>query len=444
MSEKVIKEPARDTPVIGECDVLVAGGGSAGLAAAASAARNGARVILVERYGYLTGLHASARVGSFCGFHINIGGRPVQLVKGIGGEILDRLKARKGLGSPHVFGNAGAVTYDPFLFKIIAEDLALEAGVQLLLHTLIVDVIMDGQDTIKGVVIESKAGRGAILARMFVDCTGDADLAARAGAPCRLGRNGETQYPSHNFHMGNVNIETAMRTPVPDLRAKMEAVAKRGELDLPRTDGVFLPTPRPGEVMCNLTRVSRNGAWLNGLSVEDLTYAEVSGKRQVQNYGQFLRKYIPGFEAAYIEDAGQIGIRQTRMIDGEYVLTTEDVLSGARFEDAVVQNAWCIERHEATQVKIVWLEAGDFYEIPYRCLVPLKVDNLLVAGRCIATEYEAQASARVTAQCFAEGQAAGLACVMSMREKSIPRKVDALELRKTLNEQGAGLDDKIK
>jgi len=325
----------------------------------------------------------------------------------------------------------------------VAEEILIEASVSILMQTMVVDTITDGANMLAGLIVESKAGRQAILAKMIIDCTGDADVAAMAGVPYRLGHKGETQYPSHNFRMQNVDVRVARQTSIPALRQKMKEIAVNGEFDLPRTDGVFLPTGRPGEVLCNMTRVSRDGASLNGTKVDDLTYGEIVGKKQAQQYALFLKKYIGGFENSFLDDTGQIGIRQSRMIDGEYVLTNEDVLSGAKFKDAIAKNAWCIELHQGDGVQVVWLKAGDYYEIPYRCLVPKRIDNLLVAGRCISTEHEAQASARVTAQCFSEGQAAGTAAAIGLKKETTPRQMDPELLRRVLDEQGASLSSAI-
>jgi ribulose 1,5-bisphosphate synthetase/thiazole synthase len=438
MSRNVYLEKAREIPILARADVLVGGGGPAGLAAAASAARAGADVLLVERYGYLTGAHASAIIGTFCGIYNLIGGKPNQLIKGLTSEILTGLKSREGLSEPRRDGNAAIVVYDPFLFKQISEELVLKSGAQILMHAWIADVMMEG-DRIRGVIIESKAGRQAILGEVVIDATGDADIAARAGAPFRLGEKGFTQFPSTMFRMENVNQEKAKDVSFADLRERIRRANETGEYALPREDGLFFITPRKGEVVCNVTTVSRGGKSINGTDPTDLTFAEIEGKRQAKEYERFFREKIPGFEEAFMDDTGQIGIRETRIIDGEYILKNNDVMEGRKFEDAIAKCCWPIEQHLLNEVKMVWLKEGDYYEIPYRCLLPQNVENLLVVGRCISAEHEAQASVRVAGPCFAEGEAAGVASAMAVKSKRSVRELNPKELRNRLLQNGADL-----
>jgi len=427
-----------ETPIIGEKGVIICGGGPAGIAAAVAAAEEGADVILIERYGYLTGAHASATIGTFCGVYNIVQDEINQLVKGIMTELLNQLKRVDGLCEPIRFGKTAIAVYDPLWFKQISENLVLRSGANLLMHALVVDVIMDG-NTVKGVIIESKSGRQAIMGATVIDATGDADIAARAGVPYRMGDNGFMQFPSTMFRMASVNKEKAKQTTYPELTEKIREARNSGRLILPRDDALFFFTPRKGEVVCNVTTVSRQGKVINGTDVEDLTFAEIEGKKQAREYEAFFRKYVPGFEEAYIEDTGQIGIRETRIIDGEYILKNEDVVEGKKFNDAIARSAWPIELHALDEMKWVWLEEGDYYEIPYRCLVPQKVENLLVAGRCISSEHEAQASVRVAGQCFAEGEAAGTAAAMALEKGVSPRKIDSEALRKRLIDRGADL-----
>jgi hypothetical protein len=223
------------------------------------------------------------------------------------------------------------------------------------------------------------------------------------------------------------------------LHKLLKEVNKSGKLSLPRDDGFIFFTPRKGEVVCNVTTVSKEGRVIDGTKVEDLTYAEIEGKKQARQYEKFFREYVPGFEEAFIDDTGQIGIRETRIVDGEYILKNKDVVEGKKFEDGIARSSWPIELHSLDEVKLVWLEEGDYYEIPYRCLLPQKVDNLLPVGRCISAEHEAQASVRVAGQCFAEGEAAGTAATMAIRQGISPREIDVKQLRKRLIEKGANL-----
>jgi glycine/D-amino acid oxidase-like deaminating enzyme len=438
MHRRVFLERSKQIPVTLEKDIVIGGGGPAGIAAAVAAAREGCDVVLIERYGFLTGAHASGHVGTFCGVYYVVDGKLTELVKGFVSELLHRLRDVSGLCEPVWFGRTGLVTYDPLWFKQISEELVLGAGAHLLLHSLITDVIVEGNE-IRGLITESKSGRHAIMGKIFIDATGDADIAARAAAPYNLGDKGVMQFPSTNFRIANVKTEIAKDLTFADLHRKLSEVAQLGELNLPRADGYLFLTPRKGEMVCNMTTVSRKGGVLDGTKVDDLTYAEVEGRKQAREYEKFLKKYLPGFEEIFIEDAGQIGIRETRTILGDYTLTNDDVVKASKFEDAIARSAWPIELHAIDEVKLVWLDEGDFYEIPYRCLLPKGVENLLVAGRCISAEHEAQASVRVAAQCFAEGEAAGTAAAMALKAGADVREINPLELRKRLVQKGAYL-----
>jgi hypothetical protein len=214
------------------------------------------------------------------------------------------------------------------------------------MHTLIVDTIIEGSD-IKGVIIESKAGKQAVLGKIIIDATGDADIAARAGVPFKMGDKGFMQYPSTLFRMENVDEEKARAVTFPELCRSVEEACRLGTIALPRKDALFFLMPRRRGVVCNVTRVSRNGAVIDGTSPEDLTYAEIEGKKQARTYEKLFREYIPGFEDAFMADAGQIGIRETRILDGEYILKNEDVMEGKKFDDAIARSSWPIALHES-------------------------------------------------------------------------------------------------
>jgi hypothetical protein len=241
------------------------------------------------------------------------------------------------------------------------------------------------------------------------------------------------------FRMEHVNQEKASVVSFADLRERIRRANKTGEYALPREDGLFFITPRKGEVVCNVTTVSHGGKSIDGTNPTDLTFAEIEGKRQAKEYERFFQENIPGFEEAFLDDTGQIGIRETRIIDGEYILRNDDVMEGRKFEDSIAKCCWPIERHLLNEVKMVWLKEGDYYEIPYRCLLPQKVENLLVVGRCISADHEAQASVRVAGPCFAEGEAAGAASAMAVESKRSVRELNPKELRKRLLQNGVDL-----
>ncbi len=438
-----IREPARWTPVIREADVVVLGGGPAGIAAAVAAARLGARTLLVERYGFLGGMGTAALVTSFCGLYANVYGEIRQVVRGIADEMLARIAALDGLNTPQLFADRIAVqSYDVAAYKCAADDLVLSAGVELLFHTLAVGAVVEN-GRIDALLVESKSGRGAVRGRVFIDCSGDADLAAWAGAPYAKGdATGFLQLPTLMFRLGNVDNARALAEGLPRLQARMAEAQARGEYSFPRLFPILRPQTHPGEWRANLTQVSRHGAPIDGTNVDDLTYAEIEGRRQVQLYHRFLRAEVPGFERCYIlEIAPQIGIRETRRIVGAYVLTREDVLGARYFPDAIGVAGWPVEIHLPGTIRFEFIPGRGYYGLPYRCLLPQGVDNLLVAGRCLSATPEAQASARVSGPCFAMGQAAGTAAALAARAGCRPADIEVATLRALLRQQGAYLGE---
>jgi len=411
-----------------EHDVIVAGGGTAGAAAAVAAARNGADTILIERYGFLGGTMTAGLVNPFMTFHAN----GEQIIEGIFQEIIDRLKSMNGYDE-----RTGA--FDAEIMKLVLDQMVEEAGVKLMLHTCVIDSIMQ-KNVIRGVEIYNKFGKQAILGKVVVDATGDGDVAVMAGAPYEKGRrrDGLTQPMTLNFRMGGVDLE---RMPPRDEINKLFKEAKnRGEISIPREKVLWFSTIRKGEIHFNTTRVIK----VDGTNVDDLTYAEMKARREMLELIKFLKERVPGFENAYLLMSGvQIGVRETRRIIGEYVLTEEDILKARKFEDVIARGSYPIDIHnpagEGTVIKRP--PPGEAYDIPYRCLVPKNVDNLLVAGRCISATHEAQAAIRVIPIVVAIGQAAGTAAALAAKLEVSPRDLDVSLLQKTLWEQGANLGE---
>jgi len=327
-------------------------------------------------------------------------------------------------------------------YKCAADDLVLGAGVDLLFHTLAVGAVMDGR-RIEALLVESKSGRAAVRGQLFIDCSGDADLAAWAGAPWAKGNaHGFLQLPTLMFRLGGVDTARALAEGLPTLRERMAAAHARGDYQFPRLYPILRPQAHPGEWRANMTQVSRHGAPIDGTNVEDLTFAEIEGRRQVRLYHRYLRAEVPGFEQAYIQEiATQIGIRETRRIQGLYELTRDDVLGARDFPDAIGVNGWPVEVHLPGTVRFEPIPGRGYHGLPYRCLVPRAVDNLLVAGRCLSATPEAQASARVSGPCFAMGQAAGTAAVLALRGGQRPAEIDVAALQARLRAQGAYLGE---
>jgi hypothetical protein len=449
-SQASVQEPGRTIPIFGEYDVVVMGGGPAGLAAATSAAKNGASVLLIERYGFLGGMGTAAGVTNFCGLHANVYGEIKQVVHGVADDLLSRMQALDGLNPPHlIFGKICAQAYDMSTLKCAADAMLLDAGVEILFHALGAGITMCDDGRIESLVLETKSGRVAVRASIFIDCSGDADLAHWAGLDYEKG-NGEGQmmYPTLMFRVGNVNAEEAGAAWLTIPKTMAEA-QRSGAYRFPRQGAVVRPQKHPYEWRVNVTQLkSPDGSATDGTDARDLSAGEIEGRRQIVDYLRFLRKEIPGFQEAYALDiAPQIGIRETRRIVGEYMLTAEDVLTCARFDDSIGVNGWPLEKHVAGDVVWEWPpipESCGYNQLPYRMILPRRTEaqrasNVLVAGRCASMTHDGQSAARVTGACFVMGEAAGAAAALALRDGVTVYEVDSSKLQQTLTAQGAFL-----
>jgi hypothetical protein len=442
LTSRTITEPARQIPLYGEYEVAVLGGGPAGIAAAVAAARAGRRTLLVERYGFLGGMGTAAGVTNFCGLHANVHGKMHRLVRGIASDLLARIDHLGGLNAPHlILGKILAQAYDTAAYKIAADDLLGACKVDILFHALGAGVVMHDERRINALLVETKAGRRAVRARIFIDCSGDGDLAAWAGAPFEMGDNeGGMLYPSMMFRLNGIDPEKAgdaWRT----IPALMEAAEARGTHKFPRKGAIVRPQRAGIEWRVNFTQLKRDdGSAINGLEPDDLTSGEIDGRRQAVAAYEFLRT-VPGFEKSYIVDLPpQLGIRETRRVVGGYMLSGEDVLGCASFEDSIGVNGWPMEVHVAGDVIFKFPpipESRGFNELPYRMLLPQGVDNLLVAGRCASMTHDGQSAARVSGACFAMGEAAGSAAALALSGNTIPRDIAVEKLQQALQQQGA-------
>jgi hypothetical protein len=439
---RTIEEPARQIPIYGEYEVAVLGGGPAGIAAAVAAARAGRRTLLVERYGFLGGMGTAAGVTNFCGLHANVHGEMHRVVRGVASELLARIDRLDGLNKPHlILGKIFAQAYDTAAYKIAADDLLAEHEVDILFHALGAGVAMQGETRINALFVETKAGRQAIRADIFIDCSGDGDLAAWAGAPYEVGDgHGHTLYPSMMFRLNGIDpakAGDAWRT-IPQLMEQAEA---RGTHKFPRKAAIVRPQRSQIEWRVNFTQLKRDdGSAINGLEPDDLTRGEIDGRRQAVEAFQFLRT-VPGFEKSYIVDLPpQLGIRETRRVVGGYQLSGEDVLGCASFDDSIGVNGWPMEVHVAGDVIFKFPpipESRGYNEMPYRMLLPEGVDNLFVAGRCASMTHDGQSAARVSGACFAMGEAAGTAAALALSGNTPPRGIAIEKLQQALKQQGA-------
>jgi hypothetical protein len=427
-----ITEPSRQTPVYGDYEVVVVGGGPAGMAAAIAAGRSGRSTICIERYGFCGGAGTAAGLSTFCGLHAVVHGEHKQIVHGIADDILERIQRMDGLNQPHltIQNQILAQAYDISAFKIAADELLAEANVHVLFHSFATGAVMASDHRIEA--------RG----RIFIDGSGDGDLSAWAGVPYEVGDGvGNMLYPSTMFRINGVDPAKAGRAweLVPKL---MEEAEQRGR-SFPRKKPIVRPQRNPIEWRANLTQIKNpSGTAVSGIDARELSYGEVEGRRQCWDVFQFIKENTPGFENAYIvEIAPQIGIRETRRVRGEYLLTEDDILGCANFADTIGVQGWPVEAHIKGDVKFVFAprDSRGFNEIPYRIIVPQKVDNLLVAGRCASMSHEGQSSARVSGPCFIMGQAAGTAADLALQANIAPRAVDVAALQQRLRAGGANL-----
>jgi hypothetical protein len=439
---RTIEEPARQVPLYGEYEIAVLGGGPAGIAAAVAAARAGRRTLLIERYGFLGGMGTAAGVTNFCGLHANVHGEMHRVVQGIASELLGRIDRLGGLNAPHlILGKIPAQAYDTAAYEIAADDLLASHKVDVLFHALGAGAVMRDDKRINALMVETKAGRQAVRAEIFIDCSGDGDLAAWAGARYEVGDgHGSMLYPSMMFRLNGIDPDKAgeaWRT----IPALMEAAEAAGTHRFPRKAAIVRPQRSPIEWRVNFTQLARaDGTAINGLEPDDLTRGEIEGRRQAVDAFNFLRT-VPGFEKSYIVDLPpQLGIRETRRIVGGHMLSGEDVLGCASFDDSIGVNGWPMESHVAGDVIFKFPpipESRGFNELPYRMLTPDGLDNLLVAGRCASMTHDGQSAARVSGACFAMGEAAGTAAALALDGNAMPRDIAVDKLQSHLKQQGA-------
>jgi hypothetical protein len=435
-TKHMIDEPAGKAPVVAEADLVVVGGGPAGIAAAVAGARNGLSTILLERYAYLGGLASGGMVlvlDDMCN-------GPEVTVRGLCSELIDRMTrmglcvtppeedwiadeakfqqwARWGVYNFHSHEKPQPVCYasafDPDGFKRASNDMVAEAGVNLRLHSWFSRAIVEG-GAVKGVVCESKSGRQAVLGKVVIDATGDLDVAASAGAAFSQGSFIVTTV----FRLGGVDTTEAERFEYeePEAFSVLDREAKK--IMGGSWERWWLKTPLPGVVWCNCPHM----AGFDGLSVEDLTRADFKGRERIANLVAFVREKMPGFANAFVIDvAPQIGVRTSRLLEGEYVMTKEDVASRRHFADSVAR--------------------GRDYYYPYRTLLPKEVSQLLVAGRHYSSTAAAQKISREIPPCMAMGEATGVAAALALESGVTVDRVDVAELQRRLREQGADPGD---
>src|SRR5699024_6534200 len=451
----------RELTVESPTDVLVIGSGPAGLAAAISAAREGMSVRLVERYGYLGGNLTGALVGP-CMTSFSLDGE-TQLIRGIFDEFVREMEALGGAvhpshtigGSPYsgfmTFGHDAVTPFDPEVAKRVASEMALDAGVELMLHSMMVDsIVEDGRIT--GVVVAHKGGMSLLPATVTVDASGDGDVAARGGAAFRYGRESDhsVQPMTLFFRVRDVDDDAvaAYQANHPEERFPFESVVEKAHQDgtysLPRRGVQLFKTLEPGVWRVNTTRVTG----VDGTDVHDLTRAEVTARRQVFDLLEIFRAELPGMaNCRWLDSAATMGVREPRRISGEDEITLDDLVAGRAFDDVIAVAGYPVDIHSPTSKDGPFDDdippTANIYEIPYRALIPAELDGLVVAGRCISGSHEALAAIRVMPPAFALGQAAGTAAAQAVRSGLAPRDVDVPALQERLLDAGAYLGQRL-
>ncbi len=444
----------KELPVIRNVDVVVVGCGPAGFGAAVAAAKNGARTLVFDAHGCIGGMATAGMVGPFMTSYDSKAEN--MIIRGVFEELVDRMVAIGGAIHPgkvhnndpyasyyHV-GHNNVTPFTTDAFKLIGMRMLKETGAELLLHTQFVDVVKDG-DQITGVIVANKDGLSVIEAKMVIDCSGDADVAARAGVPYVMGNeeDGNIQPASLFLRIGNVDME----------QVGAEMAKHNGEIysfhgpyrwlieehqddwNVPRAEICVFAGVEEGEYSINCSRILN----VDATKTEDLTRATQIGQEQAYEILRFLKKYAPGFEnARLIAAADTIGIRETRHIEGEYKLTGAEVAACVRHSDAIACMATNMDTHNKDNPGgTLYPPTGLYFTVPYLCLVPKGIGNLLVAGRAISADAMAGSAIRMMPSCMAFGEAAGTAAAMCVSDGNKAKDVDVSALREKLRAQGA-------
>lgn len=433
-----LRIPEREIPVVGEYDVVVVGGGTAGAFAGIAAARAGSKTLIVEQFGSLGGSATAGLVLPLMGVHMKgyDGHCPMSL------ELVERLRA------------LGAVEDDPNYFdtailRMVLEDMAVESGCNLMYYTTLVEAVKDG-DRLTHIVVNNKNGLSAYKAKYFIDATGDADVAKSAGVPYQSGDANRVNQPvSLRFEMAGVDYDKfhefmqsmgnhshkyfAMNTPGMDkVLAKAEEDGVLTKQDIFYFQAFGIPG-RPDAMNFNCPELSTKE---NVVDPEFMTQKQVDGKKAILRLRTFLRKYIPGFENAYITELAQlVGFRESRRIEAEYMLSIEDILGYRKFEDGIAASNYPLDIHgvDNSYLNVSYADLPEnerFWEVPFRTMIPKTVGNLLVAGRCAGMDFRSQSAARVQPTCRSMGEAAGIAAALAAKEDGISfKQLDGAQVR---------------
>jgi hypothetical protein len=402
-------------------NVIVVGGGPGGFSAAIACAKRGVSTLLVEKYGFLGGMATAGLVNPFMGYKL----KGKNLTSGVFNELIDRLERERALDEKQVI-------FDDEKMKIVLDNFIKDYKVDVLFHSLFTDVEVH-KGIIKAIHINGKSGKIILKGDVFIDSTGDGDLGALAGAKIEFGRkeDGLCQPMTLCFRVGGISGNLPAGELGKELTEILLEAKKRKEVNQPRENVLVFSTLIPHIYHFNTTRVIKK----SGIDVFQLTEAEFEGRRQVYELFNLFKKYSPRFKDAYIvKIACQIGVRETRRIIGKYVITEEDVISGRKFEDGIARSNYPIDVHSPTGsgTVIKGVKEGDFYEIPFRCLIPEGLKNLFIGSRCISSTHEAHASLRVMPVVSGIGEASGIGAAIAIKKGILPIDIDGCEVKKEI------------
>ncbi len=402
-------------------DVIVIGGGPGGFSAAISSAMRGVRTLLVERYGFLGGMATAGLVNPFMSYKL----KGKNLSSSVFNNLIARLEKEGAL-------KEDKHTFDDEVMKFVLDRMAYEYGVEVLFHSFFVDVDCSERN-IKAVYLEGKSGKLKLEGKIIIDSTGDGDVACKAGAQVKIGReqDGLCQPMTLCFRIGGITGGLKPHELAKELTEILLRAKERGEINQPRENVLIFSTLLPDVYHFNTTRVVAK----SGVDVYQLSEAEIEGRRQVVELFKLFKQNSPRFKNAYLmKMACQIGVRETRRILGQYILTEEDIIEARKFEDGIARSNYPIDIHNPTGEGTIIKEVknGDYYEIPYRCLLPIGFDNLLIGSRCISSTHEAHSSLRVMPVVSGIEEAAGAAAAITTLKKTSPSNIEGNYLKKVI------------
>lgn len=410
-------------------DIIIVGGGLSGFAAAVAAAREGAKALIVERFGFLGGAIGTSLINPFMPYVTKVNGERIFINGGIFKTLIEQLDE---MGSLH----ENRDTFNEETLKLLLDRMAKAHGVDVLFHSYLIDAVTDGS-MVKRITVANKSGKMEFSAKFFIDATGDADLSVLAGCNYQLGREPDhlCQPMTLCFRLGNVDLD-AYRAVKPQINQLYQQFQKEGKIKNPREDVLIFSNMCDGVLHFNSTRIIKR----NPVDAWDVSAAEMEAREQIFELYNFMKQNIRGFEnSVLLMSAPQIGARESRMIEGEYKITSEDITSCRKFPDSIARGNYGIDVHspEGTGTHIVYIPAGEYYTIPYRALIPKGKDNLLTVGRCISSDHEAQSAYRVMPICCCMGEGAGTAAAYAVANHTTAKGVDIDAVRATLIAHGA-------